>query len=183
MINNEISPKKKFGILTKLMNNQKFSSIANLIENGATIENPEQKSNVLNTYFSSKSTVLNPEDCVPNLEERPNTTQFSTINTSPIEVSKIIRSLKKSNFSHCGVPGKFLSLIATPISFSLSKLFNNHFQTGIFPDIWKVSHVTAIYKSKGLKSDKNNYRPISLLPSLSKICELIIPKRIHDHCT
>ena len=93
MTNNDNSPKKKFGILTNLMNNQKISSIANLIENGVTIENLEQKSNILNTYFSNISTVTNPEDCVPHLEKRPNTTPFSTLNTSPIEVSKIIRSL------------------------------------------------------------------------------------------
>ena len=94
MTNNEISPKKKFGILTKLMSNQKFSSIASLIENGKTIENPEQKKNVLNTNFSNKSTVASPEDCVPHLEKRPNTTHFSTINTSPIEVSKKKKSKK-----------------------------------------------------------------------------------------
>ena len=77
MTNNEISPKKKIGILTKLMSNQKLSSTASLIENGKTIENPKQKSNVLNTYFSNKSTVANPEDCVPHLEKRPNTTHFN----------------------------------------------------------------------------------------------------------
>ena len=58
----------------------------------------------------------------------------------------------------------------------------NLFQDGYFPDIWKVSHVSALYKQKGLKSDKNKYRPISLLPTLSKICESIIHKRLLDHC-
>ena len=183
MTNYEISAKKKFGILTNLMNNQKFSSIASLIENGELIENSQQKADILNTNFASKSTVHSPNDCVPDLEVRPNTTDFSVINTSPIEVAKILRSIKKSNMSHCGIPGKFLSLISTPLSFSLSKLFNNHFEAGTFPEIWKVSHITAIFKNKGLKSDKANYRPISLLPTLSKVCESIIHKRLLDHCT
>ena len=43
------------------MNNQKISSIENLIKNGATIENTEQKSNVINNSCSSKSTVINEE--------------------------------------------------------------------------------------------------------------------------
>ena len=183
MTNYEISAKKKFGILTKLMNNQKFSSISSLIENGEMIDNNEQKANILNSHFAAKSSVNNSDDSVPLLEPRLNTTPFSNINTSNIEVAKIIRSIKKSNASYCGIPGKFLSIISTPISFSFSKLLNNHFEVGSFPDIWKTSHVTAIFKNKGLKSDKANYRPISLLPTLSKVCESIVHKRLLDHCT
>mgnify|MGYP002629063357 FL=1 len=93
-----------------------------------------------------------------------------------------MRGLKQSYLSHCGIPGKFISLISTPISFSLSTLFNNLFKEGLFPDIWKISHITALYKNKGSKTDKNNYRPISLLPTLSKLCESVIHKRLLDHC-
>ena len=60
---------------------------------------------------------------------------------------------------------------------------NTHFQIGHYPDLWKISHITAIYKSKGLKTDKANYRPISLLPTLSKICESVIHQRLLSHCT
>ena len=182
MINNEISAKKKFSILSKLMSNQKFSSITNLIENGQLIEDPRTKSNLLNSHFANKSTVNNSDENVPDLDRYENISPFYTINTSSIEVAKILRSLKKSNFSHCGIPGKFLAFISTPISFSLSKLFNNQFEIGQFPDIWKISHITALYKHKGLKSDKNNYRPISLLPTISKVCESIMHKRLLDHC-
>ena len=93
-----------------------------------------------------------------------------------------MRCLKKSNTSHCGIPGKFISLISTPLSFPLCRLFNNLFEAGLFPSLWKTSHVTAIFKNKGHKTDKANYRPISLLPTLSKVCESIIHKRLLDHC-
>ena len=56
----------------------------------------------------------------------------------------------------------------------------NYFEQGVFPDIWKLSHITAIWK--GLKSDKNMYRPLSLLPTLSKICEAIIHNDLLRHC-
>ena len=182
MLNNQISAKKKFGILSKLLKNGKYSSIASLIDNGQTIDNPEQKSNILNNNFAAKSTVHDDNDEVPFLEKKENIPSIDMINTSPLETARIVRGLKQSYLSHCGIPGKFVSLISTPISFSLSKLFNNLFHEGHFPDIWKVSHVTAIFKQKGHKSDKNNYRPISLLPTLSKICESIIHKRLLDHC-
>ena len=59
---------------------------------------------------------------------------------------------------------------------------NNLFEIGHYPELWKMSHVTAIYKFKGSKSDKVNYRPISLLPTLSKICESVIHHRLLSHC-
>ena len=82
------------------------------------------------------------------------------VNTSPIEVAKIIRNIKKSHFSHCGIPGKFIHLVSTPVSFSMSRLFNNLFEIGHFPDIWKVAHITPIYKRSGPKTDKTNFRPL-----------------------
>ena len=124
--------------------------------------------NLLNSHFAARSTVHGPDDDVPQLEKFENIAPFNSINTSPLEVAKIIRSLKKSSMSYCNIPGKFLSLISTPISFSLSKLLNNHFEEGIFPEIWKISHVTALLKHKGSKTDKCNYCPIILLPTLSK---------------
>jgi hypothetical protein len=56
--------------------------------------------------------------------------------------------------SHCGTSGKFISLIATPISFSMSRLFNNLFEIGHFPDLWKAAHVSSIYKRSGPKTSK-----------------------------
>ena len=159
------------------MNNQKYSSISTLINNGEVTEDSGGKSELLNKFFVSKAKVVGENDEVPILDRDENITEVNNINTSPIEVAKIMRGLKKSNISHCGIPGKFISLISTPLSFALSKLFNNLFEEGIFPSLWKISHVTAVYKYKGKKSDVANYRPISLLPTLSKICESIIHKK------
>ena len=119
--NPSISAKKKFGILLKLMKNNKFSSIPPLIENEDIINDPKQKSNILNDFFASKSTVPNCNDPAPHLEQREGVSKLGFLNTSPLEIAKIIRNLKKSNFSHCGIPGKFLSLISTPVSFAMSR--------------------------------------------------------------
>ena len=56
------------------------------------------------------------------------------------------------------------------------------FDIGHFPDKWKIAHVTPIYKRSGCKNSKSSYRPISILPSLSKICESIIHERLLSHC-
>ena len=124
MKNTEISAKKKFNILTKLMKTQKCSSIPPLIENNEIIIDPKAKADLFNELFVSKATVPNNNDPVPDLPPRNDIlSTLSNLNTSPIEVAKIIRNLKKSNSSHSGVPAKFLSYISTPISFPLYRLF------------------------------------------------------------
>ena len=105
MNRHDISAKKRFSILLKLMNDTKFSSISALIENGKTVTDNHNKSNLLNNHFSSKASVPNPNDEVPLLLRKPEMPKFDSINTSPLEVSKIIRDhLKKSCISHCGIP-------------------------------------------------------------------------------
>ena len=102
------------------MKNQKVPSIPPLIDINKTILDPQQKSDLLNQQFSRKATVLNLNDVPPDLDKFDVVSDLSQINTSPIKLSKIIHTMNKSNQSHCGIPGKFLSLIATPISFPLS---------------------------------------------------------------
>ena len=55
----------------------------------------------------------------------------------------------------------------------LTLLINQCLQTGIYPSQLKMSKIKPLFKS-GDKSLFSNYRPISLLPSLSKIFERVI---------
>ena len=143
--------KKKFSILTKLLKNQKGSNIPPLIQNGQVIKDPKSKSEFHNDIFVAKATVPGNNDSVPALDPIQSiSSSLTAINTSPIEVSKILRQLKKSSNSHCGISGKFVNFIATPIPFSLSRMLYNCFEVGYFPDIFKIAHVTALWKSQVL---------------------------------
>ena len=53
----------------------------------------------------------------------------------------------------------------------VTKLFNDSIQSGCFPVLWKSSNIHAIPKSNEDLTSPNNYRPISMLPVLSKILE------------
>ena len=48
--------------------------------------------------------------------------------------------------------------------------FNNSIKLSTFPEILKHAGITPLYK-KGKKDIKGNYRPVSILPNLSKIFE------------
>ena len=182
--NSDIFAKKKFSILTKLMKTQKVSNVPHLKEGDTVVTNAQEKCNIFNDFFSSKATVPGVDDPVPELPEKENITEpLNNINTSYLEVAKFCRDIKKSYSSHCGIPGKFISMIATPISFPLTQVFNNMFSAGIFPDIFKIAHICCIYKRSGVKSDKNNWQPISLLPTLSKIAESVMHQRLLSHIT
>ena len=54
--------------------------------------------------------------------------------------------------------------------------------TGELPDIWKIAHVTPIYK-KGSKSEPLNYRPVSLTAILCKVMEKIIRNASVEYMT
>ena len=59
------------------------------------------------------------------------------------------------------------------ISYPLFLIFNKSLQLGILPSDWKLAEVTAIHK-KGAKSDRSNYRPVSLTSVCCKILESLI---------
>ena len=72
---------------------------------------------------------------------------------------------------------KLLRIAAPAIADSLCKLINFCIDKQTFPTRWKVGKVTATYQGQGNRDDKNNYRPITVLPILSKL----LKKHICDH--
>ena len=56
------------------------------------------------------------------------------------------------------------------ISQSITFLINNSLSLGIFPNVWETANIIPIHKT-GPNEDVNNYRPISILPTVSKIIE------------
>ena len=55
----------------------------------------------------------------------------------------------------------------------LTKIINQMLDTGIFPEQLKISKVFPLYKTND-KMSQTNYRPLALLPSISKIIECVL---------
>ena len=71
------------------------------------------------------------------------------------------------------ISGKFLKDEARILAKPISELCNLSMALGSFPDACKTTNVKPLYK-KGSKTDPSNYRPISLLPLLSKVFERVV---------
>lgn len=67
------------------------------------------------------------------------------------------------------------------ISNILVVLVNNMFQTGTYPNVLKSTRVCPVYKGKGDRSDLNNYRPITIVPTISKLIESILSSYLMMH--
>ena len=80
---------------------------------------------------------------------------------------------------HDGINNKIIKLSLPVISIRICSLFNQCVKSGYFPQGLKVAKVVPLFKG-GLKDSLENYRPISLLSSLSKIFERIIFNRMYN---
>ena len=76
-----------------------------------------------------------------------------------------------------GITAKILKKSAKTVSPSLLTIINISISTGQFPDALKVAKIIPVHKS-GQQNDPSNYRPISILSTLSKIIEKHITKHL-----
>ena len=96
---------------------------------------------------------------------------------------KIIDGLKAKNTE--GVDGlsvKLLKAIKYETSKAITHIINQSLHTDIFPDKLKLAKVIPVFK-KGDRTKLNNYRPISILPVISKIFERTIFDKLYIHFT
>ena len=61
----------------------------------------------------------------------------------------------------------------------LTRIVNESLSQGTVPSEWKYAKITPLFK-KGLSTDMDNYRPISVLPVVSKVLERIVHNQLHS---
>ena len=86
----------------------------------------------------------------------------------------------KTSAGHDKISCIILKEIKDIIAQPLSLLVNQAFNTGVFPSKLKLAKVIPLFK-KGDKTSIENYRPISLLPCMSKVLEKIINIQLFDY--
>ena len=106
----------------------------------------------------------------------PHRFTLSTINETYILF--IINKLKNKNSSgNDEILNKLLKAIGNK---PLTLIINQCLLTGIFPDLLKITKVKPLFK-RGDTAQLNNYRPISLLPTISKLIERVIYSQLYAY--
>ena len=109
--------------------------------------------------------------------EHENTPKFSFNFVSKEHILEEIQLLDSSKaIKENDVPVKGNSDL---LAEAICKCFNESLEKSKFPDYLKLANVTPVFK-KGARTSKNNYRPVSILPILSKLFERLISKQLSE---
>ena len=152
-------------------------------EVGIEISDPKTIVDSFNDFFTNIGPNLSRQVCptpkkFSEFLAQPLNKSFFLTPTSYEEVFNLINSLdKKKSTGNDNLPAKLIIIAADHIARPLSYIFNLSFSQGKFPDSLKIARVIPLYK-KGSKDNPGNYRPISILPILSKILEKIVNNRL-----
>ena len=142
--------------------------------------------NEFNSYFSSIAdnirSTLPPatKDFKEFLPQNEPTNSFFFHSTGVYETQSVVKKLKiKDSFGIDGISSRVLKHLPNNFIEALTDIFNRSMSQGYFPSNFKTAKIVPIYKKKGSRKNKQNYRPISLLCSMSKILEKLVHKRVY----
>jgi hypothetical protein len=106
---------------------------------------------------------------------------FSGVFISVEEVEGVLKSLNtEKGAGPDGIPSIFLKKCASSIAMPLCIMYNASLASGTFPDEWKIAKVVPVFKS-GDNDLVDNYRPISVLSTMSKVFEILICQFVYEH--
>ena len=172
-------------IIRKICSGSQSNSIEKIISENSIFTNPGEMVEIFNKFFVNIANDL--ADGLPTSTNSP----YEHVITNPLphfvldpvtpdECAGIIASLKntKQHLDHISV--EVFKRFNIYYLNTICDIINLSFSTGIFPNCFKHAIVVPIFK-KGDTSDVSNYRPIALLPFLSKIIERCLFTRLLNY--
>lgn len=161
-----------------------------LVVNGQLTSDGPTVANSFIQFFSTVGPQL-----ASTIQSRKDINKYNTLNRvnasiflRPATAQEVIIQIKElDSGKSCGpdgIPASFIKEHHWMFADLLKDVFNECISSGSFPEVLKVARVTPIFKT-GNKTDVNNYRPISVLPIISKILEKLLVSRLaqflHEH--
>ena len=180
-----------------------------MVKNEEIISDDVEVANTLNNYFSNAVKNLKiPEkfvtDSLPqSLSRHPTlnailkyknhpsmrvikrfSQRFSSFYFSHVDKNTVLKEIKKLNLNKAvqdsDIPVKILKENADFFADYIYLQFNEAVDSSKFADFFKSADISAAFK-QGSRNKKENYRPISILPLISKIFEKIICRQLSNH--
>ena len=167
-----------------------IKSMLELKEGGVKIKDEKILAEIFNKFFKKKiediekSIPVHDIDPTCKLKEKlkGRNLSFHLPTVTETEVKKAIHSLKPKTSSGLDfISPKIVKLAVDVIATPLTYVINTSLLSGEFPSTWKEAKVIPIFKNKGSRMDKQFYRPVSNLKSVSKVIEVIVNKKVLEY--
>ena len=172
-------PAKLYSYLRHLSSSGSFPSQIYTSPESSPTTSPLETAETFNNYFHSIFSSCHYD--LPPMSQLPTpSSQLHTITIDQHDVVDAITSLDiKKAFGCDDISPHLIKICAEYVIQPLTNLFQLSVHTTSIPQQWKVHKIVPIHK-KGDRSIVSNYRPISLLCSLSRVLESIIYHKVAD---
>lgn len=182
--------KATWQVINEFMGNQKSSQSPCIDINGSYVSDKNVVANHFGQFYSQvgssvqESVRCDRENFLSEefVDSRGDTVEFQFEKCTSDEVIKIVKNIKSNSAGIDGVNLRTFKAVLMYILPCILHIINLSMETGTFPEALKQAKVIPLYKG-GARSDAGNWRPISILPLLSKILEKVIHRRLYDHLT
>ena len=186
IMKNKGNPSEIWKLLRTLMANTKQSNVINCIKYGNDeFVNHKDIANVMNNSFVDVAkklklaNVLTAGDAIQYVDKT--TTVFSFLQITERDIMKSFDTIPKHKATGLDeLPTRILKDCLPCIVKPLCHIINLSLTEGKIPDDWKSARVSPIFKGGDAK-DPLNYRPISILPVLSKVLEKLVFTQIYKY--
>ena len=163
--------------------NTAFAEPITIKHDGILIDNPKTIAELFNKFFQEKTKKivnnLPPSNRRPRQAVRVQEKEFRTVTTR--EIRRHILSLNNSKAEGIDtISNVLVKAGSTIIAPYLRGIVNNCIRLSYFPETWKIGKINVTHK-KNSKQEMNNYRPVTILSSLSKVIEKVLFKQILEH--
>ena len=168
-----------------------------LVVNGVRISAPKKIADCMQNYYVKKMKDL--METLPRVRENPLKTLEKSIEkwenrginrpilklqkiTSSQTLSMIREMGNNTSFGHDFLDSLSIKMGAEILANPLTYLINLSLDKMTFAERWKLSRVIPLFKGKGInKYSESSYRPISLIPTVSKLVETTVHKQVLKH--
>ena len=185
MLDNETSSKEWWRIARSQMGLGKAKSIDSLSKGNDLIVDDKMMCDLFNKYFVEEASLCVEDSDEDSLISETYDDPRYSLDTFEIKNNEIIEILSHLNIGKAtgidGINNRILKQCSREIAAPLYIIFNKIITTSTFPSSWKLANVVPVYKKDNPKL-VTNYRPISLLSSLSKVFERAIFNKIYNFC-
>jgi hypothetical protein len=182
------NPKKSWELLKEATVGTKNTKKINCLSVGGNlVVDPNIIADEFNKFFTSigttisesvRPTAIDPIDLMP---DHPNLNDIEFNNIGPLFLCDLLKTFTtKSSCDLDGISIKLLKHVISEICTPLAYIFNLSVTSGIFPSMLKTSRTVPIFKA-GSPLLCDNFRPIYLLSTLSKLLEKIICRQLVAH--